>query len=74
MKEKDENVESDQKGEVVLLEDLAPRKDVKAGCGGILFGEAFLSAAETDAGLDRSADASGLPGRRRQGQGRRTNP
>ena len=63
MKEKSEDVESDQKAEVILLKDLAPRKDVKAGCGGILFCEAFDPAAETDPGLDRGADASGSAGR-----------
>jgi len=66
MKEKDEDVESGQKAEVVLLEDLAPRKDVKAGRGGILFGEAFLTASETDPEHERGVDAAGLPRRRRR--------
>jgi hypothetical protein len=55
MKEKDEDVASDQKTEVVLLEDLAPRKDVKGGSPGILFGEASAPAAETRARPERGA-------------------
>jgi hypothetical protein len=53
--------EPKQDEEVILLEDLAPRKDVKGGAGKILFGEDIVAGPVEEPPDEPTASKKGAP-------------